>query len=128
MRPIELNNSTFDKEILDKTTFFQIAEGGAMGDSGGIVFLTENGKVYHANYWYGDLKWEIIRRAFPVIDQFRFGIDSEVPDGWVYVDLGMGNHLLVRQDRYAGFEALISDCKSPGEIYRRWLELAKSIG
>ena len=53
---IELNNSTFTKDILDRTTFFQIAEGGAMGEPGGIVFLTEDGTVYHANYCFGDLK------------------------------------------------------------------------
>lgn len=130
MEPIELNNSTFEKGILDKTTFFQIAESGAMGEPGGIVFLTEDGTVYHANYCFGDLKWETIQHAFPIIDRCRFGmfgIDSEVPDGWVYVNLGMGNHLIVRQDRYAGFEPLISKCKSPGEIYQRWLDCAQSV-
>ena len=127
---IELNNSTFTKDILDRTTFFQIAEGGAMGEPGGIVLLTEDGTVYHANYCFGDLKWETVQLAYPVIDQCRFGmfgIDSEVPDGWVYVNLGMGNHLIVRQDRYNEFAPLISDCKSPGEIYQRWLDFAKTV-
>lgn len=130
METIELNDSTFSKDILDKTTFFQIAEGGAMGEPGGIVFLAEDGTVYHANYCFGDLKWETIQHAFPVIDQCRFGmfgIDSEVPDGWVYVNLGMGNHLIVRQDRYDKFSPLISGCKSSGEIYQRWLDHAKLV-
>ncbi|MBR3382022.1 MAG: hypothetical protein IKG85_03155 [Clostridia bacterium] len=130
MEPIELNNSTFSRSILDKATFFQIAEGGAMGEPGGIIILTEDGTVYHANYCFGDLKWETIQHAFPIIEQCRFGmfgIDSEVPNGWNYVNLGMGNHLIVRQDRYDKFSPLISDCKSPGEIYQKWLGYAKSI-
>ena len=60
---IDLNNETFIKDILDGTTFFQIAEGGVMGGPGGIIFVTEDGKVYHANYCYGDLKWETIQEA-----------------------------------------------------------------
>ena len=123
--PIELNDKTFTKDVLDKTTFFQIAEAGAMGEGGGIVFVTEDGTVYHANYCYGDLKWETLQRAFPVIDQCQFGIThSEVPEGWVYENLGMGNHLIVRRDRYDGFARLASKCKSMGELYQKWLEFA----
>ena len=127
---IELNDSTFDKDILEKTTFFQIAEGGAMGEPGGIVFLTEDGTAYHANYCFGDLRWETIQHAFPVINQCQFGmfgIDSQVPENWVYVNLGMGNHLIVRQDRYAEFNSLIAKYKSPIEIYQNWLESALSV-
>ena len=60
---IDLNNETFIKDILDGTTFFQIAEGGVMGGPRGIILVTEDGKVYHANYCYGDLKWETIQKA-----------------------------------------------------------------
>ena len=130
MKPIELDNNSFSKDILDKTTFFQIAEGGAMGEPGGIVFLTEDGTAYHANYCYGGLKWETVQRAFPVIDQCRFGMfgmDSKAPSGWVYVSLGMGNHLIVRQDRYERFAPLISNCKSGGEIYQKWMDYANSV-
>ncbi|MBE6993766.1 MAG: methyltransferase domain-containing protein [Ruminococcaceae bacterium] len=68
--------------------------------------------------------------GYPIIDQCRFGmfgINSEVTDGWVYVNLGMGNHLIVRQDRCDGFAPLISGCKSPSEIYQRWLDYAKTV-
>ncbi len=122
---VELNDKTFTKDILDKTTFFQIAEAGAMGEGGGIVFVTEDGTVYHANYCYGDLRWETLQRAFPVIDQCEFGIThSEVPEGWVYENLGMGNHLIVRRDRYDGFAKLSSKCSSMGELYQKWLDFA----
>ena len=125
-----LTNRTFTKALLDKTTFFQIAEGGAMGEPGGIWFLTEDNQIYHANYCFGDLTEKTISSAFPVIDQCSFGLfgfDSKVPDGWQYVNLGFGNHLLVRQDRYESFAPLITVYKSPGEVYEHWLEHAVAV-
>ena len=124
---IELNNETFTKDILDGVTFFQIAEGGAMGEGGGIVFVTEDGAVYHANYVYGDLKPENMEMAFPIIKDCHFGlfgIGSVVPEGWNYVNLGCGNHLIVRKDRYDDFAKRIADYNYPPEIYRIWLEQA----
>ena len=127
---IELTDTTFTRELLDKTTFFQIAEGGAMGEPGGIWFVTEDSQIYHANYCFGNLSAQTISTAFPVIDQCRFGLfglNSTVPDGWQYVNLGFGNHLLVRQDRYESFAPLIASYKSPGEIYQTWMEHAVSV-
>ncbi len=127
---IELNNATFSKAILDRTAFFQIAERGAMGEAGGILILTTDGTVYHANYHFGDLRWETATEAFPVIEKCHFGmfgIGSKVPDDWKYVNLGMGNHLIVRQDYYERFAPLIAGYNNPGEIYQHWLEKAQSI-
>jgi hypothetical protein len=127
---IELENKTFTKDILDGTTFFQLAEGGAMGESGGIVFLTEEGKVYHANYCFGDLTKETMERAFPVLAECVFGLfgrESKTPAGWVYVYLGVGNHLIVRADYYVEFEPMTKQYKSLGDLYQHWLEKALTI-
>ena len=130
MERIELENATFTKDILDGTTFFQLAEGGAMGEPGGIVFLTEGEKVYHANYCFGNLTKETMEKAFPVLAECEFGIfgiGSKVPEGWVYVNLGMGNHLIVRADYYGKFETLTKEYKPLGELYQHWLEIAISL-
>ncbi len=130
MDRIELENATFTKDILDSTTFFQLAEGGAMGEPGGIVFLTEDGKVYHANCCFGDLTKETMEKAFPVLAGCEFGLfgfESKVPDGWIYVNLGMGNHLIVRMDYFRMFESLTREYKTPGELYQHWLEKAITI-
>ena len=79
---------TFTKDILDTTVFFKIAESGAMGEPGGIDFITEQGKIYHANYCYGDLERKTIQNAFQIINECRFGLfgmGSEVPKVWQYV-------------------------------------------
>ena len=126
----ELDNNTFTKEILDNTVFFKLAESGAMGEPGGITFITDDGSTYHANYCFGDLKWETIRTAFPVTNECIFGMfahNSTVSKDWVYVNLGMGNHLVVREDYYNKFEPLISEYNSPPEIYQHWIEKAQSL-
>ena len=87
MDVIELNNDTFTKDILDRTTFFQIASPGAQGEPGEILFLTEDGKLYYANYVFGGgLDLKIVESAFPVLAECRF-YDSVVPQGWNYMYL-----------------------------------------
>lgn len=129
LKRIELKNATFTKDILDGVTFFQFAETGAMGEPGGIVFLTGDNKLYHANYFFGDLTMETIKKAFPPLAkcEFGLGIRTVVPKGWEYVNLGMGNHLIVRSDYYAKFALMITGFNSCGELYMHWLEKALSI-
>ena len=127
---IELNNKSFTNEILCKTTFFHIAEGGAMGEPGGIVFVTEDGKVYHANTYFGDLERTTLIEAFPVLNDCNFGlfgVNSVVPAGWKYVDLGAGNHLIVREDFFEKFKDMTVEYNKPVEYYQHWLEIALSI-
>lgn len=130
MEMIELCDATFTKEILDGTVFFQYAEGGAMGEPGGIVIVTEEGKAYHANYCFGDLQFDTMERAFPVLKECEFGlfgIDSKVPSGWVYVNLGAGNHLIVREDYYEKFSPHVSGYTQLSDMYANWLKVAESI-
>lgn len=35
--------------------FFSLAEGGAMGEPGGVFFFDKNGQTYHFNYVFGDV-------------------------------------------------------------------------
>ena len=101
-----------------------------MGEPGAIKFLTEDGALYHANYYFDDLKWTTVKEAFPVITKCRFGICGEgsvVPSGWHYVNLGMGNHLIVRQDRYERFSQLVPENYRPSEMYGSWLNKALSV-
>ena len=122
---IELDNSSFTSDIAEKITFFSYAEGGAMGEPGRVLFVTEDHSVYHSNYIYTDLTWETMERAFPALVGFtRFRSETE---GWKHVHLGMGNHLFVREDHFETFSQLISDCEGPADIYVCWLEKALSM-
>ena len=107
-----------------------IAEGGAMGEPGAIKFVKTDGNLYHLNYVFGNFKIEEILAVFPTLGECDFGffgMDSKVPKGWNYVNLGMGNYLIVKTEVYPPFKKLISKCKSAGEIYQSWINHADYI-
>lgn len=126
--PVKKNdlNKTFFSDVL----FFMIAEGGAMGEPGAVKFIKEDGNLYSFNYVFGDYKYEDIVKAFPPLGKCSFGlfgIESHVPDGWEYVNLGMGNHLIVKTSVYPKFKKLISKYQSMGEVYQNWIKHAEEI-
>ena len=126
----ELNNATFTNDILEDAVFFMFAEGGAMGEPGGILFVTEGGEVYHGNYAFGDLEMDTVEAAFPVLAQCSFGMfgqGSEVPMGWEYVNLGAGNHLIVHMDYAEQFRKKTRQYKKPVELFQNWLEVALDL-
>ena len=98
---IELNNADLNIASFKDVMFFSFAEGGAMGDAGAIVFYVKSGEGYYLNYVYGDVDVTKVKTLFPVLERCKFGIcgiGSEVPEGWKYVDMGVGNHLLVKDE------------------------------
>ena len=121
----DMNDNLF-KDVL----FFMFAEGGAMGEMGAINFVKTDGKLYHSNYLWGDIKFEEVLESFPTLSQCEFGfcgIDSKVPLGWNYVNLGAGNHLIVNDTVYPQFKKLIKNYKHMSKIYRDWAKRADSI-
>lgn len=130
IEPIELRNEDLTKALFDKVSFLSVAEGGAMGEPGAVVFFAENGALYHFNTLFGDVGFEKFAKLFPMITKCEFGmfgIGSRVPDGWVYVNLGMGNHLIVRDNVYSEFEARIGEFDDPARIYGVWIETASKV-
>ena len=47
-RAVEVTDETLTKELASKITFLHYATLGAMGEPGGVLFLTEDGGIYHA--------------------------------------------------------------------------------
>lgn len=130
MKKKELCKADLTKELSEKIWFFKIAEGGAMGEPGGITFITNDGTMYAFNYIYADTTYEDVIVFFPVIKECRFGLfgeDSVVPEGWKYVNLGCGNHLLVNDKIYNDFLEEINDLKKPSEVYAAWQNKANKV-
>lgn len=130
MKVIEFDRKNLNKSFFKDILFFMIAEGGAMGEPGAINFIKADGKMYHLNYVYGSIKIEEIYCVFPILKECKFemfGMNSKNPDGWKYVSLGMGNHLIVKNYVNAQFQEQIRKYKSEGEIYQNWSKLAKYI-
>lgn len=127
---IELSNRELNKKTFKDIMFFSLAEGGAMGEPGGIVFYNKEGKTYHFNYVYGDADMGKVENLFPVLSECRFGmfgINSTVPDGWNYVNLGMGNHLIVNDEVYPRFKELLEGEEEPSVVYGMWRQIADTI-
>lgn len=125
---LELCNADINKATFKNVMFFSIAESGAMGEPGGVLFYVESGELYHFNYVYGDVDIRKVGKLFPVLEECRFGvfgIDSFVPKGWEYVNLGAGNHLIVREEIYEKFMSEFPKDVEPSFIYGRWVKVAQ---
>lgn len=127
---IELCNKDLEKSIFNDIMFFSLAEGGAMGEPGGVFFFDKKGQTYHFNYVFGDADMGKVEKLFPVLNECEFGmfgLDSKVPNGWNYVNLGMGNHLIVNGEVYSKFVELLDGEDEPSAVYGKWIAIADSI-
>jgi hypothetical protein len=53
-----------------------------------------------------------------------FGSTDRVPDGWHYLYLGMGNHLIVEASVFNEFAAKVKDLDDPVYLYQNWYRAA----
>lgn len=126
MNEIKLEKATLSTVPYDKIRYFSLAEGGAMGCPGEVLMVTSDGEVYQANYCYGDISYGDLVTAFPTLGMCEFplfGVGTVMPEGWNYVALGMGNHLVVHDDVYPELKKKIVGLR-PCEIYQKWLGFA----
>ena len=120
---------------------YQEAEGGAMGYHGGIFFVTSDKRVFFtcllepSAYSGFSIKMseDNLLRVFPPLAKVKwgmFGMGSRYPEGWHYEYLGMGNHLLVRDDLKEEFlkesDRLLRS-KPDCILYNVWLDTLLSI-
>lgn len=91
-----LKDVQLTEEFASRIVAFSIAECGAMGNPGSIIFFTDEKELYETNYRYeGE-----VQECFKIFDIFHqctnnlLGEGNRVPEGWSYTYLGAGNHLL----------------------------------
>lgn len=127
---INICKAELKSEMFEDVAFFKIAEGGAMGEPGGVIWVTNKGEAFHCNYCYGDISREDLLNAFEPLQKSFFGMfgkGSMAPEGWIHVYLGMGNHLLVSESIYDEFKEETKDVSCISEMYCRWYEAALKI-
>lgn len=114
---------------------FQIAESGAMGYHGGVFFITTDKKAYYTCYlspsaytgFSQAMSWDNLTKVFPPLPDYKkvpLGIGLRCLAGWHYEYLGVGNHLIVREDMKERFlkaaDKLLHE--HPGSIlYSQWM-------
>ncbi len=130
MKTVISTKSELKAELFQNIKFFSVAEGGAMGVPGEIVFINENGKSFSLNYCFGDITPDDVIEVFPSLAECKFGMFGKgrtVPKGWNYVSLEMGNHLVISADIYDEFKEKTSHIKYAYELYGKWYDIAVNI-
>lgn len=124
-----LNDNLITKEFISHIAAFSAAEGGAMGDPGSLLLLTDEKELYETNLIYDETAGSVLKK-FPVI---RRCIDSlgikggGLPAGWKYTYLGAGNHLFMLDWLDILFYKIIDRNALESEIYTLWIETAVKI-
>ena len=116
--------------ILTDVMFFKIAEGGAMGTPGEVIWVRGNGESYCFNYCYGKIPLGELMKRFQPLRECCFGIFSmgvAIPKGWEYVNLGMGNHLLVAETVFEAFKEETKEITRASALYGKWYDIANKI-
>jgi len=113
LKTIELNLEVVDNIHLKDIPAFKFAYSGAMGDAGGIDFLSVGDEIFyhHINYAYGNQ--EVVDKVFDgffkpfvnVMNQSSLGFMEDL-DGWKKYSLGFGNFLYLRNEYVERFERL----------------------
>lgn len=111
---------------------FQMAEGGAMGYPGGVFFVTSDKRIFFTSIWE-QMSDDNLLKVFPPLAEVKWGLfgrGTRYPEGWHYEYLGMGNHLLVRDDLKEEFlkesERLLRS-KPDSILYNMWLDTVLSL-
>lgn len=129
----EHTEKSFEMIAYSDIVFLSIAESGAMGCPGEMLVATKNNlgtKWYCFNMMFD--RFDDLCSFYPPLKTFDcgiFGLASGIQEGWNHVDLGCGNHLLVRDDYNDAFETVLKILKpkSPGEVYASWRGIAQML-
>ena len=125
--------NNYEKIVYSDIVFLSIAESGAMGCPGELLVATkreQSVKWYCFNMMVDS--FDELCSFYPPLKTFNcgiFGKASGIQDGWNHVDLGCGNHLLVRDDYIDAFELAVKFVKPkhPGEVYACWRGIAQML-
>ena len=124
LEPKDVTPKDVTKKLFNRAQFFHYAGGGAMGDPGAVVIVTDDGKTYYGNYVYGKITAAQVTRAFPAWTKSP----EEIKEDWIFYYLGMGNVLLVRKKHQEAFETLANnDLHDEVDLYTHWHKFAVEI-
>ena len=135
MDSIEITKNNIKEINYNDIMFLSFAESGAMGEPAGIEILLKDLKLYHTNYCYSeDIKIKDLFSIFPPLETFQCGmcIVTHLDENWKWLDMGMGNYLLIRNTIYDKYVECIdkeveNDEFTPGEVYKKWLDAARKM-
>ena len=121
---IELSKSNYKNYLPINAMAFSYANGGAQGESGGIIILDNDGKFFHFNYAYGDLKHDEIFEICPPLKEVA---SNQIPENFERMNMGMGNTLFVNKLILPEVKEKTKDIKRPDALYSQWKKIIPDI-
>lgn len=130
---IEITEDNIKKINYDMIIAVTVAEGGAMGDSGGLQVVDEEMKVFHSNINTGKVPYEELAKKFKLLKGFNCS-PTDINNknlGWKWYYLGGGNALLIREKYYKFFndelvKTLGKDYKK-SDLYLSWFSILQKV-
>lgn len=129
----DLNKNTLSSLNIDDVNALMYAEGGAMGRAGVIELVDKNLNLYVAETLYNescDITQMEVTNLFEgfshrtIFNKDDFHWVKLNNTNWLYLYLGMGNHLYIRQDFYLIYGDRLFDITQPNR-YRKWCNLIR---
>ena len=124
MRYTNMKNEEVKQLNPDDVKFVQVAGGGAQGDPGAIYCLLKNaaGISLKRGSPYDDFDVDALcDKLLPDVQ-----IPFHIPQGWHWLDLGMDNHLYVRDAYYQDFMQALGSRRG-SQIYQCWAAVASQV-
>ena len=128
---IKLTNSNIKSINKENIVAVAFAVFGACGDGGSIEIVTlENNDfiIYTENLKTNAEARTLINEIIPWFSSVRAMAISVkgLPKNWNYIDLGLGNYLLIKEDLYNNFLE-VSKTYTRVNIYKNWKTLLNAI-
>lgn len=101
-----------------------------MGRPGEVEICLQNMDIYTFSYVYEDISFLDFKKYFPEIVDCEYGIigfEKMEMNGWKYVSLSSGNHLMVHEEVYDEFVSKYLKTDPPVYIYQNWKRWAEEI-
>lgn len=133
---IYLNKNILRTIEKDNINGLMFAEGGAMGKPGCVELITKDYYRYYTDGIYGKVTDVDQIEVINLLDGFEFKptfgcklIENIIINNkeWIYLNLGAGNHLLLRHDLFERIGTLILDTMDH-LMYSKWIRLVENKG
>ena len=131
---IEITGTNYKEYCNIDIVAFSFAQGGAMGEGGGIRIVDSKGQKYHTNYCRDNTIYEHLYEIIPVLKDCEIGMfHHTAPDDWTPKYMGFGNYLTIKTVYKEKFD---EECKqrnfeseydTNGDLYNQWIEIILKI-
>ena len=123
---VELTRENYENYLPIQVKAFSFAEGGAMGCPGEFIIVENHDRIFKFNIINFECNRSEIEKIIPLYYECRFGMFGryDLPNGWIGIYLGAGNHLVIHDSIREEFMEKAKDCQ---HLYLSWQRIVEGI-